>query len=115
MASDAENPPGNILWPKGRFRYRILRFPIIAHAGWHTQFLCQIRNLKFSAFTSLNRVNRVMDGLRDWGGGRKRKLMANRHQLRRKTPLILFRTASFFLFSPRQRLSHSSGIVTQGR
>ena len=49
-----------------------------------TQFLCQIRNrglynnqvffkvancdLKFSAFTSLNRVNRVMDGLRDWGG-----------------------------------------------
>jgi hypothetical protein len=35
-----------------------------------------------------------LDGLRDWGG-RKRQLMAIRHQLRRNTPLILCRVASF--------------------
>jgi hypothetical protein len=34
-----------------------------------TQFLCQIRNLKFSAFFSFDRVDRTNAGLYEYRGG----------------------------------------------
>src|SRR4030066_79140 len=40
--------------------------------------------------------------------------MANCHPLCCKTPLILFRVASYFLFLPRHRLSHRSGRLVPG-
>src|SRR4030066_358829 len=54
-------------------------------------------------------VARATAGLYDYRGDIFRYLMANRHQMRLKPPLTLFRVASFFLFSKRQRLSPRAG------